>query len=105
MTLPESFFISPEIHAREIELPDGKKHTLYFRELSAAEWSRYSRESKSKDVAISDNAIPRIIAAGLCTESGETVMDPARAATLKGPVMNRMFDALVKLSSGEDLGK
>ena len=39
--MDDSLFISDAVHEREVELPDGQKHTLFFRELPASKFRSF----------------------------------------------------------------
>jgi len=89
-----SFFASTEVQKREVELPDGNKHILYFKELPAIEFTRYFNAVNSKDEDISLLASAKLIAAGLCEADGKPAVTVEQAATLKPGPLGAILDAL-----------
>jgi hypothetical protein len=103
--LPASFFTSPEITEREVELADGSKHMLAFREASSKVWRRYwfaagtAREDGDSDEF--DRAVADLIAASLVNLDGTPVMDAEKARTLKFEVQSAIVKALRTASRGD----
>lgn len=93
-----SLFISATPIRKEVELSDGTKHALYFREVPAKAFRRYSKDVNSDDPEVSDMATPRLIAASLCDPDGKLTMTPERAATLKASASNAILLAVLDVN-------
>lgn len=98
MMLDESLFVSGEIHERTIELADGKKHRLYFREVAALEFRRLALAERSNDEDVRVNCVARLIAASLCNEDGSAAITADKAQTLKSGPMNAIFAAVLDVN-------
>lgn len=92
--LDKSFFVSTEIQPREVELPDGKTHTLYFKELPAVEFNRYFNSIKSTDEDVSLLASAKLVVAGLCEADGSPALTLEQAALLKPGPLGVILDNL-----------
>ena len=92
--LDKSFFVSTTVQEREVELPDGKKHTLYFKELTAADIARYvnALNSKNEDVQVAANS--KLISSSLCDIDGKEAVTVEQAATLKPNVIGVILEAV-----------
>ncbi|MYZ41421.1 hypothetical protein [Schauerella aestuarii] len=98
MSLDKSFFVSPEIHAREVELPDGSKHQLHFRQLPAVDFRKFSLSERSDDAEVRANSIADLIASGLCNEDGSPAITRAQALKLTAPAANALFSHVVEVN-------
>lgn len=96
--LDDSLFVSGKIHERVIELPDGKKHVLHFREVPALEFRRLALAERSADEDVRVNCIARIIAASLCNPDGAPAITVEKAQTLKTVPMNAIFSAVLEVN-------
>ena len=92
--LDSSFFASAEVQKREVALSDGKKHTLYFKELPAIEFTRYFNAVNSTDENVALMASAKLIAAGVCDADGKPAVTVEQAATLKPGPLGAILDAL-----------
>lgn len=92
--LDSSLFASTVVQEREIKLPDGKTHTLYFKELPAIEFSRYFNAVNSKDEDVQLLASAKLIAAGLCDPDGKQALTVEQAAQLKPGPLGAILEAL-----------
>lgn len=101
MSLDESLFASPTVHEREVELSDGNKHKLYFRELPGYEFIKFREQQNSDDLEIRAKAVPRLIAAGLCTPDGKPAMTAEKALMLKSGPMTAIMVALLEVNSAD----
>jgi len=98
-TLPAGLFVNREkIHERPIELGDGTKHMLYFREVTLAELRRYRQDEGSEDETVRLNAIARLIAQSLVTPDGQPALSYEQATMLKPRVSDRMTSEIMKLN-------
>ncbi len=89
---------SGAIIEKEITLPDGKKHTMYFKELNAIEFRQHILAEQSKDPKVRDQSASRLIAKCLVEPDGRRAMSAARAATLKPAVSGAMFMAIMEIN-------
>jgi hypothetical protein len=108
MGLDTSLFVSDEIQAREVELPDGSKHTLHFRQVPAAEFRKFHKAERSEDEDVQAGSMAKLIAASLCEEDGKTALSYARAAKLNAAATNAIFLAVLDVNgmgSKESPGK
>lgn len=96
--LDESLFVSADVHAREITLPDGKMHTLHFKEVASSEFRRFQIAETSDDVESRIKAPATLIAASLCEADGKPAITIAKAMKLKQPVAKAMIDAILEVN-------
>jgi len=92
--LDSSFFASTKVQEREVALPDGTKHKLYFKELPAVEFTRYFNAVNSTTEEVALMASAKLIAASLCDENGQPVITAEDAAKLKPAPLGIILDAL-----------
>jgi hypothetical protein len=97
MTLNDSFFISTAPIPREIELPDGSKHTLYFKELESSVFERFHEQRASDDAAVRYGATAALIAAAVCEPDGTPSMNATRAMSLKPKVKMLLQDTILEV--------
>lgn len=109
--LDKSLFISDEIHERDIELPDGKKHKMFFKELPAGEFRRYALanslydgdpdddEARAKHEDAMIDSMARLVSKGLVTESGDPALTFNQAKKLKPGPMVAFFNAIQEVNS------
>jgi len=94
--MDDSLFISDAVHEREVELPDGQKHTLFFRELPASKFRSFQEAERSKDESVREGSIARLIAASVCEPDGKPSMTFERAMKLKpaaaGAILERVLE-------------
>jgi len=93
-----ALFVSSEVHARKVTLPDGTEAEFYFRELPAIELRRQHLAETSTDPDVRDGAIARLIAVGLCDVEGKPVLTQAQAAQLKPSVAGQMVAHVMEVS-------
>lgn len=97
--LDASQFVSSTVHEREVELADGKKHTLHFRELPYIEVSRYQTGIQSDKESERAAASAKLIAACLCKPDGEDAITYDQAKRLKPAVGTAIFMAAVAVNT------
>jgi hypothetical protein len=109
--LPAALFVSAEIQAREVELPDGSKHTLHFKELPAYEFRRFQIAEQSDNDEKRAASMARLIAASLCDPEGKPAITESKAKTLNAKAMNSIMTAILEVNGfrvggelGNDLG-
>ena len=92
--LDKSLFVSTEVVEREVELADGKKHKLFFKELTAADIARYVNALNSTDEEVQVMASPKLIALSLCEADGKAAITVEQATKLKPNVIGPILDAV-----------
>jgi hypothetical protein len=97
-SLHDSLFISEQVHEREVELPDGNKHTLYFRELPAADFRKFHLAEQSDDENLRANSMIRLVAASLCEPDGKRALTVERAAKLKPQALGAIFAKVLEVN-------
>lgn len=96
--LDASLFITSEIAERTIELGDGSKHVLFFKQLPNTAFEKYAIWCASADEDVVATASARLLALGLCDADGKAVIDAERAEQIKRPVMQRIVSALLDVN-------
>lgn len=97
--LDDSFFISATVHEKEVELPDGVKHKLHFKEIAYIDFARFQSGIQSKDEDERAEASAKLIAASLCNPDGSPAITLEKAWTLKPSVGTAIFSAAIEVSS------
>ena len=97
-SLDASLFISDKVHERQVELPDGTTHTLYFRELPAAEFRKFHLAEQSDDENLRANSMIRLVAASLCEPNGKSALTVGRAAQLKPQALGAIFAKVLEVN-------
>jgi hypothetical protein len=97
--LSDSLFVTDHLHERAVELADGSKHVLHFREVSSAVMRRYqmAENSANEDVRVSSMAV--LIASSVVNPDGTPAMDVERAQKLKPQVTNALMREILDLNS------
>lgn len=96
--LDNAFFVSTDIHEREVKLPDGSKHTLYFKELPAVEFRRFALAEESDNDNVRSSSIAKLIASSLCEPNGKPAITFEQAMTLKAAAMTSIFEAIIDVN-------
>lgn len=97
--LDDSFFVSATVHEKEVELPDGKKHKLHFKEIAYIDFTRFQSGIQSKDEDERAAASAKLIAASLCNPDGSPAITLERAEALKPAAGTAIFNAAIEVSS------
>ncbi|MNL26968.1 hypothetical protein D3C87_1485320 [compost metagenome] len=100
-----SFFVSTEIHKKEVELADGSKHWLHFRELPSSEYRKFQIAERSDDEDVRAGSMAKLIAASMCEEDGTPAMTYEEALRLKPGPCNAFFTAILSLNGVGEQGK
>lgn len=103
--LDSSFFASDEVRSRDVEMPDGKKHTMWFKELPQVKFTRYQEAVRSDNEEVRANAVSHLIAMSLCEPDGLPCRKPdgdqftaEDAARLKPQVANAIVGAILDVN-------
>lgn len=103
--LDKSLFASDEVIKKSVALPDGKTHTLYFKEPSAKSFRKFSLLEHSDDEDEKAGSLAYLIAECLCEPDGSPAITVEEAMRLKPMVMVAIFNAVQEISgvaSGND---
>lgn len=103
--LDKSLFVSTEVVEREVELADGKKHKLFFKELTAADISRYVNALNSSDESVQLFANPKLLALSLCEPDGKPAITAEQALNLKPSVIGPILEAVREVNGLGDTKK
>lgn len=99
--LDSSLFVSEEVHEREVELPDGKKHVLYFKEVPASVFRKYGLAERSENEEVRAGSMSILIAASLCDKDGKPVLTYERALQLKAAAATKLFEAVLDVNGAK----
>ena len=100
--LHAAFFVSDELHVRTVELPDGSKHELHFRQLPASDFRRYQAAMQSDVEQTRANGVAGIIAASVCTPDGKPAMTLKDALRLKVQAERALAAAVMSVNDMAD---
>jgi len=95
MKFPAGVFVSEEPQLRKVMLGDGSVHDMHFLELPATEFSRFGDRQNSDDEQTRVMALPHLIAASLCDETGKPAITAEQAAKLKVDVAKALMGAIM----------
>lgn len=103
MKLDPSLFISDTVHERTVELGDGTKHKMHFRELTNPDLLRFTFAERSDDEDVRAESRARLVAASLCDENGKPVLPFEHAIRLKPQVLSAFFAEVLAVNGfGDD---
>lgn len=103
--IDQSFFVSSTAQKRTVELPDGKKHDLFFKEIPAVEFRRFSLAEQSGDENVRVGSIAKLICVSLCNEDGSPAITFEQAMMLKANAMNAIFAEVLIVNGQGDKKK
>ena len=103
--IDQSFFVSSTAQKRTVELPDGKKHDLFFKEIPAVEFRRFSLAEQSGDENVRIGSIAKLICVSLCNEDGSPAVTFEQAMMLKAGAMNAIFAEVLIVNGQGDKKK
>lgn len=89
--------VSDAVHAREVELPGGKR-TLYFKEVSALVYRKFQITEASEDDNVRATSLAKLIAASMCEEDGSPALSFEKACTLKAGASNAILNAVLEVN-------
>jgi hypothetical protein len=96
--IDDSLFVSDTIHEREVELQDGTKHVLHFKELPASNFRRYLSAAYSLDEELQSTCLAKLISQSLCTPDGKPAMTFERALQLRPKAENAIGAAVLEIN-------
>ena len=97
MSLPASFFAASEIQQREVQLPDGSKHMLHFKELPAVEFRKFQIAETSEDDEVRASSIAKLIASSLVDPDGKAAITLKDATKLNSAAANAIMGAILDI--------
>lgn len=97
-TVDSSLYASDQVIERQVTLPNGAKHTLYFKEVPGTEFRRYYEAENSDKEEVRVGAQARLIAASLCEPDGTAAMTYKQALKLKAQASKAIFLEIVELN-------
>ncbi|WMD23035.1 hypothetical protein RAS12_11875 [Achromobacter seleniivolatilans] len=101
--LPDAMFVSDEVVAREVELGDGKKHTLNFKAISHVEFNKWVAALTSPDEDVRDRAHSRLVVASMVTPEGKPALSLDQANRIKPKVLRKLSDVIAEVNDFADL--
>lgn len=93
-----SLFASEDVSQKEVTLPNGETHSLYFLDLTQQEFRRWRDALESKDQAEKDSATARLISVCLCQPDGKPALTIEQALTLKPAALLAISNAIMQLN-------
>lgn len=105
MSKYDAFLVSSEVHERTVELADGSKHVLHFRELPVSVYRKFQIAEGSADDDVRAGSMARLISASLCEPDGNQSMSYDQALKLKPGPCNALFKVILSLNGVGDKGK
>lgn len=103
--LSAEFFHSDTVHERAVELFDGSKHTLFFRELTDAEYRKVQRAGRDEDPETRESHRTMMIAMSLCSAAGAPELTFEQADSLKPVVKDRLYLSALEVNGFAAGGK
>ncbi|WP_334159725.1 hypothetical protein [Achromobacter insolitus] len=101
--LPDALFVSDEVIAREVELGDGKTHTLHFKAVSHIEFNKWVAALTSPDEKVRDRAHSRLVVASMVTAKGKPALSLEQADRIKPKVLRKISDVIAEINDFKDL--
>lgn len=98
MALDTSFFISETLQEREVTLPNGSKHALYFKELSAIEFRKFQMAETSDDEEVKAASVAKLIALSLTDDKGKPALSTKEAARLNNAASNALLAVILEIN-------
>lgn len=96
--LNNSLFVSDSVIKKEVELPDGTKHELYFKELSHVDFRKYLMAEQSDNDNVKAESTARLIAMSMCDETGKTAIDFKQALKLNIVATTAIANAIMSVN-------
>jgi len=97
MALPDTFFVTPTIHARPVKLGDAE-HVVHFRELPALDFKIWREQENSDDAGVRLLAMTNLLVAGVCDPDGSRALTIEQAKLLKPDPMTALVAALLEVN-------
>ena len=88
------FMIGDGVVEREIEMMDGSKAVLHFRELPNTAFEKHAAWASSGDEEVAASAVARLVSMSLCDADGKLAMTQQQAERIKRPLLGRFLNAV-----------
>lgn len=92
--LDKSFFVNSEVQARKVLLGD-QEHELWFKEIPAIEFRRFSLAESSEDENTRIASLAKLIVACLCNPDGSAALTLEQALKLNAGAVNAIFEQVL----------
>lgn len=99
------FFINQTLVERQVELADGKEHTLHFKEVGSIEFAAISFKLASQEITVRVQGMADLIVASLCNPDGSPVFTLDEIPMFKQRVLTSLFNAAASVQKGDVEGK
>lgn len=96
--LDKALFVSAVVQEREVELPDGSKHLLHFKQLPAVEFRRYLNATASRDEDVAAGCMAKLISQCLCTPDGKPALTFKESLLLTAPAEKAISAAVLDVN-------
>lgn len=100
--LDKSLFVSGEVIEKTVTLPDGSKHTMWFKELPAVDFRKFVLAEQSSDEDVRATSMAKLIAMSLCEKDGKPALSFKKAQELNAPAMNSIVQAIMEVNGFSD---
>ena len=94
----DAFFVSSQVHQRDVELADGTVHKLFFREVPAQVYRKFQIAEASSDEEVRSGSLAKLIAASLCEEDGSEAITYEQACNLKASASSALIDKVLEVN-------
>lgn len=90
---------------KEVELADGKKHKLFFKEIHGIKLTRILRKINSADDDEYESGMASLILSSVCNEDGTPGLTEDFVLRLKAKPLGNIFAAALDVALGSSEGK
>jgi hypothetical protein len=90
--------IGDAVVEREVEMVDGSKAVMHFRELPNTAFERHAIWSSSKDEAVQASAAARLVSMALCEPDGKPALTVEQAERIKRPLLVRLLNVVFEVN-------
>lgn len=97
--------VAPEPIEREVTFTDGTVEKCFFKQVTGAQWRRWSEDQRSEDQDVRIHAMQLLIAASLCERDGTPVLTAEEAVGLTVGGIKDLFPHVVEVSRGSEAAK
>ena len=98
MTLPTSLFVSAQVQGREVTLPNGETHVLFFKEVPAVTFKAFNRLQTSDKPEEQDSAMALLISESMCDDEGKRALTFGQACQLRLDATTAIFKAVLDVN-------
>ena len=90
--------IDDAIVEREVEMMDGSKAVMHFRELPNTVFERHAAQSSSADETVAAAAPAFLVSMSLCEPDGKPALTQKQAERIKRPLLVRLLNAIFEVN-------